>query len=361
MLKIFSTLFDSNQKVIKRYRETVAQVNDLGEKYKAVDDEELKNTTEELKLRLSNGESLDEVLPDAFAAVREAAGRTLGMRHFDVQLMAGMAFHEGQVAEQKTGEGKTLSATSALYLNALSGKGAHLVTVNDYLAQRDAGWMAPVFGALGMNVGVIWSGHGDQPAAIIDPEYQGQERGDERLEHLRPVTRQEAYGADITYGTNNEFGFDYLRDNMAQTRDQQVQREHNFAIVDEVDSILIDEARTPLIISAPDTAPTKRYFEFAKLVDTLARDIDYSLDEKLRTATLTDYGLRRLEKRLNVDNLYEKDYETIHHMEQALKAKTLFTRDKDYVVKDGQVIIVDEHTGRLMFGRRYSEGTAPGY
>jgi preprotein translocase subunit SecA len=356
MLKIFSNLFDSNAKIIDRYHKIVSQINQLEDQTKQLSDKQLAAKTKDFRDRLSEGESLDQLLPEAFAVVREASRRTLGLRHFDVQLMAGIGFHEGKVSEQKTGEGKTLSATTALYLNALEGKGSHLVTVNDYLAQRDAGWMAPVFHFLGMSVGVIYSGQGDQPAQLYDPDFSGSERGDERLEHLKRVSRQEAYAADITYGTNNEFGFDYLRDNMVQSLNQMVQRGHHFAIVDEVDSILIDEARTPLIISAPDTEPTKKYFEFAKLVDSLTKDIDYNIDEKLRTAVLTEYGLRRLEKRLNIDNLYEKDYETVHHVETALKAKTLFERDKHYVVKDGQVIIVDEHTGRLMFGRRYSDG-----
>jgi preprotein translocase subunit SecA len=356
LLGFINKLFDSNEKVVSQYRLRADQVNELESAFQALSDEDLKSKTAEFKHRLNDGAMLDDILPEAFAAVREASRRVLGMRHFDVQLMAGMGFHDGKVSEQKTGEGKTLSATSALYLNALTGRGAHLVTVNDYLAQRDAGWMAPLFHALGLSVGVIYSGEGNLPAAIYDPEFRGKERGDVRLEQLRPVPRKEAYAADITYGTNNEFGFDYLRDNMAQSLEQMVQRGHYFAIVDEVDSILIDEARTPLIISAPDAEPTKKYFEFAKLVDTLSKGTDYAVDEKLRSVNLTDYGLRRLERRLGVDNLYEKDYDSIHHMEQALKAKTLFTRDKDYVVKDGQVIIVDEHTGRLMFGRRYSEG-----
>jgi preprotein translocase subunit SecA len=356
MLKFFNKLFDSNEKTLLTYREKVAAVNALEPEYEKLADTELEVKTAEFKHRVKQGKTLDDILPEAYALVREAAKRTLGLRHYDVQLIAGIAFHEGKVAEQKTGEGKTLSATLALYLNALTEKGAHLVTVNDYLAQRDAGWNAPLFHLLGLSTAVIYSGKGDQPAAIYDPEYQGAERGDQRLEHLRPVTRKEAYAADITYGTNNEFGFDYLRDNMAQSIDEMSQRGHHFAIVDEVDSILIDEARTPLIISAPDADATSKYYDFAKLVETLDKDTDYALDEKLRSVTLTDYGLRRLEKRLGVVNLYEKDYDTIHHVEQALKARTVFSRDKDYVVKDDQVIIVDEHTGRLMFGRRYSDG-----
>lgn len=356
MFKLINKIFDSNQKIIARYSKTVVNISKLETEFEKLDDEDFPQKTQSFKESLENGQTLDDILPQAFALVREASKRTLGLRHYDVQLMAGIAFHEGKVAEQKTGEGKTLSATLALYLNALAGKGAHLVTVNDYLAQRDAGWNAPLFHFLGLTTAVIYSGKGDQPAAIFDPDYQGTERGDERLEHLKPVSRQEAYKADITYGTNNEFGFDYLRDNMAQSIDAMVQRGHHFAIVDEVDSILIDEARTPLIISAPDTDPTKKYYEFAKLVTTLDKGTDYAVDEKVRSVTLTDYGLRRLEKRLGVDNLYEKDYDSIHHMEQALKAQTIFQKDKDYVVKDNQVIIVDEHTGRLMFGRRYSDG-----
>ncbi|OGV94416.1 preprotein translocase subunit SecA, partial [Microgenomates group bacterium RIFCSPLOWO2_01_FULL_46_13] len=356
MLKILSKLFDTNAKELKKMEPVVAAINEWGAKLKKLKDKDLAAKTDEFRLRLTKGETLDDLLPEAFAAVREASQRTLDLTHYDVQMMAGIAFHQGKVAEQKTGEGKTLSATLALYLNALTGQGAHLVTVNDYLAQRDAGWMGPIFDTLGLTVGVIYSGKGDQPAAIYDTKYSGEERGDSRLEHLRPVPRKEAYQADITYGTNNEFGFDYLRDNMTQTLAAMVQRGHHFAIVDEVDSILIDEARTPLIISAPDTEPTEKYYRFAGLIKELTKDTDYNLDEKLRSVTLTDYGLRRLERKLGIDNLYEKDFDVIHHVEQALKALTLFRRDRDYVLKDNQIIIVDEHTGRLMFGRRYSEG-----
>lgn len=356
MFNIFRKLLDTNEKELKKIRPLVDQINSFKEEFQSLKDEDFKSKTAEFKLRLSRGETIDELLPEVFAVGREAAKRTLGLFHYDVQLIAGIAFHKGMVAEQKTGEGKTLSATLPLYLNALSEKGAHLVTVNDYLAQRDAGWMAPLFHLLGLSVGVIYSGKGDQPASLYDPEYQGPDRGDERLEHLKPVSRKEAYLADITYGTNNEFGFDYLRDNMAQSVEAMGQRGHYFAIVDEVDSILIDEARTPLIISAPDAEPTQKYYQFAEIIKDLAADTDYQLDEKLRTANLTDYGLKKLEKKLNINNLYEKDFDTIHHVEQALKAKTLFHIDRHYVVKDDQVIIVDEHTGRLMFGRRYSEG-----
>ena len=333
-------------------RPAVAEINGLEKKWLKLTDEKLKQKTAEFKERLAKGKTLDDILPEAFAGVREAARRSLGLRHFDVQLMAGVAFHQGRIAEQKTGEGKTLSATTALYLNALTGKGVHLVTVNDYLARRDAGWMAPIFYALDVSVGVIVH---DQ-SFIYDPEFNDTKAADERLAHLAPVSRKQAYAADITYGTNNEFGFDYLRDNMVQNPEQMAQRGHHFAIVDEVDSILVDEARTPLIISAPDTEPTDKYYRFAALIEELNSDSDYVVDEKLKTANLTDYGIKKMEKKLGVDNLYEKDFETLHHLEQGLRAKTLFKRDHDYVVKDGEVIIVDEHTGRLMFGRRYSEG-----
>ena len=333
-------------------RPMVAEINGLEKKWLKLTDEQLKQKTTEFKERLTKGKSLDDILAEAFAGVREAARRNLGLRHFDVQLMAGVAFHQGRIAEQKTGEGKTLSATTALYLNALTGKGVHLVTVNDYLARRDAGWMAPIFYAVDLRVGVIVH---DQ-SFIYDPEFNDKTAAEERLAHLRPVSRKEAYAADITYGTNNEFGFDYLRDNMVQNLEQMVQRGHHFAIVDEVDSILVDEARTPLIISAPDTEPTDKYYRFAALIEEFNSDSDYVVDEKLKTANLTDYGIKKMEKKLGVDNLYEKDFETLHHLEQGLRAKTLFKRDHDYVVKDGEVIIVDEHTGRLMFGRRYSEG-----
>lgn len=352
MLDFISKIFDTNQQDLNKIQPYIDKINSLEDEYKSLENEELRSKTDELKSRLSRGETLDDILPDAFALVREASLRTLGMRHYDVQLIAGVAFHQGKVAEQKTGEGKTLSATLALYLNALTGQGAHLVTVNDYLAQRDAGWNAPMFDLLGISVGVIIP----FKAFVYDSEYQGEDRGDERLEKLRPVDRKEAYAADITYGTSQEFGFDYLRDNMAQTKDRVVQRGHHYAIIDEVDSILIDEARTPLIISAPDDEPTDKYVKFADLVQQLQPEVDYEVDEKLKTATLTDQGIVRVEAALGVDNLYERDFETIHHIEQALKAKTVYLRDKEYVVRDNQVIIVDENTGRLMPGRRYSEG-----
>jgi preprotein translocase subunit SecA len=292
------------------------------------------------------------MMVEAFALAREAAEREIGLRPYDEQLMAAICFHQGKIAEQKTGEGKTLSAVPALYLNALTGKGCHLVTVNDYLARRDAGWNGPAFHLLGVSVGVIIH----DKAFVYDPEFTDNAVQDSRLKHLKEVSRKEAYTVDITYGTNNEFGFDYLRDNMVQRLDQMAQRGHHFSIVDEVDSILIDEARTPLIISAPDAEPTQKYYQFASLVGGLSKATDYESDEKHKTVSLTEHGIKKIEKKLKVDNLYEKDFDTIHHLEQALKAREHFHRDKDYVLKEDEVIIVDEFTGRLMFGRRYSEG-----
>lgn len=352
MLNLFSSLFKPHERTLTRYKKIIDTVHSFDTKLEKLDEKEFSKRTEKLKKRAQSGESPDALLPEAFALVREAAFRTLGMRHYDVQLMAGIAFHEGKIAEQKTGEGKTLSATLALYLNSLSGKGAHLVTVNDYLAQLGAGWMGPIFHLLGVSVSVIIH----DKSYIYDPEFKLAEKGDDRLEHFRPVSRKQAYEADVTYGTNNEFGFDYLRDNMAQRLTDVVQRGHHYAIVDEADSILIDEARTPLIISAPDSEPTNKYVEFAKLVKTLVKDSDYKVDEKMRSVVLTDLGIKRLEKKLGVENLYEQSFDTIHHTEAALKALTLFHRDKEYIVRDGEVIIVDEHTGRLMYGRRYSDG-----
>lgn len=352
MLTFVSSLFSPQKKTLHSYQKIVEQIHGFDASVQKLTDEQFAITTQEFRDRVKSGESLDAILPEAFALVREAAFRTLSMRHHDVQLIAGIAFHQGKISEQKTGEGKTLSATLPLYLNSLTGKGAHLVTVNDYLAQLGAGWMGPVFHLLGVSVGVIIH----DKSYLYDPEFKSQEKGDDRLEHFRSVTRKEAYAADVTYGTNNEFGFDYLRDNMAQKLADVVQREHHYAIVDEADSILIDEARTPLIISAPDSEPTSKYYDFAKLVTILSKDSDYKVDEKMRTVVLTDLGIKRIEKKLGVSNLYEESFDTIHHVEAALKANTLFHRDKEYIVRDGEVIIVDEHTGRLMYGRRYSDG-----
>ncbi len=356
MFNLLGKLFDTNTKEVEKLKVLVDQINSHEDWAKKFKDSELKAQIQKFKNQLESGANLDDVLPEVFALSREASVRTLKMRPFDVQLMAGITFHQGKIAEQKTGEGKTLSAVAAVVLNALTGRGVHLVTVNDYLARRDAGWMGPIYHLLGLSVGVIFSGKGDLPAAIYDPDYIDATHSDDRLKNLRPVSRREAYAADITYGTNNEFGFDYLRDNMARATAEMVQRSHHFAIVDEVDSILIDEARTPLIISAPDSEPTEKYYRFSQIIDGLSKDTDYEIDEKLNTANLTEHGLRKVEKIMGVDNLYEKDFDTLHHIEQALKARTLFIRDREYIVKDDQIIIVDEHTGRLMYGRRYSEG-----
>jgi preprotein translocase subunit SecA len=346
-------LGDPQIRTLKRLTKRVSEINKLEDKYKKLTDKQLKEQTEILRKRLEK-ESLDKILPDAFSVVRETARRVLGQRHFDVQLIGGMALHEGSIAEMKTGEGKTLTSTSPVYLNALTGKGVHVVTVNDYLAQRDASWMGQIYDFLGLSTGVII---GDA-SFIFDRDYKNKDHDDPRMHVLKPCTRQEAYGADITYGTNNEFGFDYLRDNMVRETEQLRQRDLNFAIVDEVDSILIDEARTPLIISAPSTASGTAYQQFAKVVRGLERDKHYEVDEKRKSAVLTDEGIDQVEKVLGIANLYAStNIRTLYHLEQALKAQALFKRDKDYVVTvDGEVVIVDEFTGRLLKGRRYNEG-----
>lgn len=352
--KILTKVFgDPQARKLKTLQKKVGAINDLADKYKKMSDTQLKKQTAEFKKRLSGGETLDALLPDAFAAVREGSDRVLGMRHFDVQLIGGMALHDGNVAEMKTGEGKTLVATLPSYLNALEGKGVHVVTVNDYLAQRDASWMGQVYDFMGLSVGVIIN----DASFIFDKDFDNKAHDDPRMRKLRPVTRKEAYAADITYGTNNEFGFDYLRDNMVNEVELLRQRELNFAIVDEVDSILIDEARTPLIISAPAAENPDSYYQFAKIAAKLVPE-DYVLDEKRRSVALTDEGVEKVQKLLGIKNLYSPEYvRSVYHMDQALKAQTLFKRDKDYVVtNDGEVIIVDEHTGRLMQGRRYNEG-----
>lgn len=345
-------LGDNQRGTLRRLKKRVKEVNKQEAKYKNLTDKQLAKQTEVLKERLKK-ESLDKILPDAFAVVRESAFRILKQRHYDVQLMGGVALHEGSVAEMKTGEGKTLVATAPVYLNALTGKGVHVVTVNDYLARRDAGWMAEIYHFLGLTTAVIIP----DESYIYDPEYIDENHIDPRFKHLRPCSRQEAYKADITYGTNNEFGFDYLRDNMVHEVSQLRQRELNFAIVDEVDSILIDEARTPLIISAPSAASGQAYVQFARITAQLKPE-HYKLDEKEKQVTLTEEGIEKVEKLLGVKNLYEGDnIRTLFHLEQALRAQTLFTRDKDYVVtKDGEVVIVDDFTGRLLKGRRYNEG-----
>jgi preprotein translocase subunit SecA len=350
-------LGDPQARTVKRLRKRVNAVNALGDKYKAMTDKQLKEQTDVLKKRLKK-ESVDQILPDAFAVVREAATRTLGQRHFDVQLIGGMVLHEGNVAEMKTGEGKTLVATAPVYLNALTEKGVHVVTVNDYLAQRDAGWMGQVYDFLGLSIGVIVSGEPAGLSYIYDPKYENKEHEDPRFRHLKPASRQEAYAADITYGTNNEYGFDYLRDNMVREEDQLRQRDLHYAIVDEVDSILIDEARTPLIISAPSVTSGTAYAQFSKVVRQLVKDKHYETDEKRKTVILTDAGTEKIEKILGISNLYgSENIRTIYHLQQALRAHALFTRDKDYVVtREGEVVIVDEFTGRLLAGRRYNEG-----
>ena len=353
MKKIFvKILGDPQAKTIKRLKKRVKEINALSDKYKKMSDKKLREQTEILKKRLEK-ESLDAILPDAFSVVREAATRTLGQRHFDVQLIGGLVLHEGNVAEMKTGEGKTLVATLPVYLNALTGKGVHVVTVNEYLSQRDAGWMGQIYHFLGLTTGVIIA----EQSFIYDPEFINEKHSDERMRHLKPASRQAAYAADITYGTNNEFGFDYLRDNMVREVDQLRQRELSYAIVDEVDSILIDEARTPLIISAPSVTTGSAYAQFAKVVRQLKPE-HYDTDEKRKTVVLTDAGVEKIEKILSISNLYaSENIRTIYHLEQALRAQTLFRRDKDYVVtKDGEIVIVDEFTGRLLPGRRYNEG-----
>lgn len=343
-------LGDPNKRVVTKLQPLVERINALEPELQKLSEDELKAKTSEFKERLVKGEALDDLLPEAFACVREAASRVLGQRHYDVQLIGGIVLHQGQIAEMRTGEGKTLTATSPVYLNALSGQGVHVVTVNDYLARRDCVWMGKVYFALGLTTACI----NHEVAYVYDPTVTNE---DASLNNLRRVERAEAYAADITYGTNNEFGFDYLRDNMAWRPEQQVQRELNYTIVDEVDSILIDEARTPLIISAPAEEATDKYYDAAKFVTTLQENTDFNVDEKMRSATYTEDGITKAEQFLNVKNLYaEGGYDMIHILESALKARTLFIRDKQYVVKDGEVVIVDEFTGRMMPGRRYSEG-----
>lgn len=349
--KIFG---DANERYVKSLSSAVEGINDLEPKLAKLSDEELKNLTQKFRQRINDGELLDDILPEAFAAVREAGKRILGLRHFDVQLIGGMVLHGGKIAEMKTGEGKTLVATLPLYLNSLEGKGAHLVTPNDYLSRIGAGWMGPLYQALGVSVGVITH----EGSGVYDPAYTDPApHGDDRLMHFRPVSRREAYGADITYGTNNEFGFDYLRDNLEYLPDALRQREHHFAIVDEVDSILIDEARTPLIISMPDEESADLYKVFARLIPQLKEGTDYNVDEKLKAVAMTEEGINKVERILSVDNIYEeKGIQFVRHLEQSLRAQGLFRKDKDYVVRNGEVVIVDEFTGRLMPGRRWSEG-----
>ncbi|HEY1406287.1 MAG TPA: preprotein translocase subunit SecA, partial [Spirochaetota bacterium] len=331
--KVLSVVFGTkHERDVKKLTPIVAQINALETATKKLTNDEMRQKSYDLRMRLQKGESTDSILPEAFALVREASIRTLGLRHFDVQMMGGIVLHQGRISEMKTGEGKTLVATLAMYLNALSGKGAHLVTVNDYLARRDAEWMSPIYKFLGLTVGII----------------------QHDMDH---TARQEAYACDITYGTNNEFGFDYLRDNMVEHKMYRVQRKLHYAIVDEVDSILIDEARTPLIISGSIDESTKKYQMVDKIIPSLKATVDYEVNEKDRTSTLTEAGVHHVEQLLKLENMYSnQNIEVVHYVNQALKAHTLFQRDVDYIVKDGEVVIVDEFTGRLMAGRRYSDG-----
>ena len=374
---------DPGEKYIKGLEPMVAKINSLEKEYEGFSVEKLKEKTAEFKNRFENGETLDNLLVEAFTLVREAGKRTLGQRHFDTQMMTGAVLHHGKIAEMRTGEGKTLAATLPLYLNALAGKGCHLITVNDYLAKRDMVWMGQIYDVLGLSVGCITQ----EGSYVYDPTYQSENQNaknairlrknqneNEELKDsdkerdivggfkvvesfLRPCEKKEAYAADITYGTNNEFGFDYLRDNMVYDLEQKAQRGFNFAIIDEVDSILIDEARTPLIISAPESDPSQMYYQFAKLIPQLTDKEDYQVDEKLRAVTLTEEGINKIEKLLEMKDIYqEAGIKYLHHLEQSLRAEVIFKKDRDYVVKNGQILIVDEFTGRILPGRRWSDG-----
>ncbi len=366
MISLKGLFGEPGQKLVKNSHKTVEAINALEPKYKAFTDDELRQMTHTLRNQIAAGDTLEQILPDAFAAVRESAGRTLGMRHFDVQLIGGIVLNSRGIAEMKTGEGKTLVATTAVYLNALMAKGVHVVTVNDYLARRDAVWMGQVYAALGMSVGVI-AGDGSwryDTAFAKAPEGQDADKEVDQTgsfhivhEFLRPTSRREAYEADITYGTNSEFGFDYLRDNISYEPKELRQRGHYFAVVDEIDSILIDEARTPLIISAPAQDSEDIYRHMAKVAQGLQQERDYTVDEKRRAIHLTDEGITRAEKALGVENIYtEGGIKYVHHLETAVRAQALFRKDKEYVVKDGAIVIVDEFTGRMQPGRRWSEG-----
>lgn len=361
-MSIFDTIFgDTSTKFLKKAEGILAKVNNLESEVIELKDEDFPNKTKELKDRLEKGESLNDILPMAFALVREAAKRNLKERHYDVQILGGIALHSGNIVEMKTGEGKTLVATLPTYLNAISGKGVHIITVNDYLARRDAVLMGQVYNFLGLSVGVINS---QNVSYQYDPTHKEEDKERDTVgefkvlyDFLKPVSRREAYACDITYGTNNEYGFDYLRDNLAQNKNDLVQREHNFAIVDEVDSILIDEARTPLIISQATTDSEDFYTKFSNISRQLKKDVDYTVDEKLRAITLTDEGITRAESLLGISNIYtEKGIKYVHHLETAVKARAIYEKDKDYVVQNGEVIIVDPFTGRLQPGRRWSEG-----
>ena len=354
VLSPLTKLLDPNEREVKRHLVVATAINALEPELKALDDAALRARSDELRERANEGHDLDELLIEAFALCRESSRRTIGLRHFDVQLVGGVVLHQGKIAEMKTGEGKTLVASLALYLNALAGKGVHLVTVNDYLARRDAGWMGPIYNLLGMSVGI---NVGSVGTYLYDPDYVDETHPDSRLQHLRPVTKHEAYMADITYATNSELAFDYLRDNMARDLAQCSQRPLNYAIVDEVDSILIDEARTPHIISGQSDESTEKYYEYARWAGRLAEGEDYEVDLKHKSASLTEAGIAKMERWTGIRNIY--DLENVieaHQINQALKAKALFRRDQEYLVKDGEVIIVDEFTGRTMPGRRWSDG-----
>ena len=354
-MSILNKIFgDPNEKELKKIQPIVDQINSLENKFQSFSDDQLRDQTNIFKERLNKKETLEQILPEAFAVVREVSKRVMKQRHYDVQLIGGIVLHQGNISEMKTGEGKTLVSTLPIYLNAISGKGVHLITVNDYLSKRDANWMAPIYHFLGLSVGVIQH----DVSYLFDPQTKPDENEvTVEMENLREISRKEAYACDITYGTNNEFGFDYLRDNMAVNKGQMVQRELNYAIVDEVDSILIDEARTPLIISAPDSESSTMYETFSRIVPRLVNEEDYAIDEKMRAVSLTDSGIEKVEKMLNMKDIYnEGGLMFVHHLEQALKAEIIFKIDKDYVVKEGEVIIIDEFTGRTMPGRRFSEG-----
>jgi preprotein translocase subunit SecA len=361
-MSLFSKLFsDENSKTLKAFQPIVAEINALESTIEPLSDDALKAKTAEFKERLKGGETLDQLLPEAFAVVRESARRTLNQRHYDVQLMGGIAMHKGSIAEMRTGEGKTLVATLPVYLNALAERGVHVVTVNDYLSRRDAVWMGQVYAFLGLSVGVINS---NQESFLYDKGHKEEDTERDALgsfkvvyEFLRPVSKGDAYKADITYGTNNEFGFDYLRDNTAYRKEDLVQRSHYFAIVDEIDSILIDEARTPLIISMPWSESEDLYGKFALIARNMKDGVDYEVDEKKNAIKITDEGVEKAESALGVDNIYtDAGIKYVHHLETAIRAKALYTKEKQYVVRDGEIVIVDEFTGRMMAGRRWSEG-----
>ncbi|MFZ2072150.1 MAG: preprotein translocase subunit SecA, partial [Minisyncoccia bacterium] len=360
-MALFNKIFgDTSSKFIKSTNNTVVKINAFEAEISKLQDSDFPKKTQEFKDRLKNGESLDDLLPEAFALVREAAKRNLGERHYDVQLIGGITLHKGKISEMKTGEGKTLVATLPAYLNALAGEGVHVITVNDYLARRDSVLMGQIYDFLGLSIGVINSQNVSYLYDRAHKENENEEKISEfkiLYEFLKPCTRKQAYAADITYGTNHEYGFDYLRDNLSTSVNDLVQRGHFFAIVDEVDSILIDEARTPLIISSASSDSEDFYIKFYQIAKQLKKDIDYKVDEKLRAITLTDDGITKAENLLGIENIYtEKGIKYVHHLETAVKAQAIFERDKDYVVKEGEVIIVDPFTGRLQPGRRWSEG-----